>query len=190
VFNAVMDEQSARVRLIRILQDAHAGELAAALAYRAHWRSLPPGRERDEVRRIEGAEWHHRSEVLAMLTGLGSHPRPGRERAMRVVGRFFGSLCFVTGWFWPMYAAGRLEAQNVGQYVAAREAAATLGLQDFIDKLQAMTVEEDRHEQWFGDRVRGHWLLRPAQRLLGWHPPPPTATAEGCGKHEARAAGR
>jgi demethoxyubiquinone hydroxylase (CLK1/Coq7/Cat5 family) len=172
VFNAFMDEQSARIRLIRILQDAHAGELAAALAYRAHWRSLPQGSERDEVRRIEAAEWHHRAEVLDMLGHLGARPRPGRERVMRFVGRFFGSLCFLTGWFWPMYAAGRLEAQNVGQYVAAREAATTLGRHDCIDRLQAMTLEEDRHEQWFGDRVRGHWLLPIAQRLLGWTPPP------------------
>jgi hypothetical protein len=97
---------------------------------------------------------------------------------MRFVGRFFGSLCFLTGWFWPMYAAGRLEAQNVGQYVAARDAATTLGLHDFIDRLQAMTVEEDRHEQWFGDRVRGHWLLPLARRLLGWTPPPPPPTAQ------------
>ena len=173
-----MDERSARVRLIRILQDAHAGELAAALAYRAHWRSLPRGSERDEVRRIEGTEWHHRAEVLDMLGYLGARPRPGRERAMRFVGRFFGSLCFVTGWFWPMYAAGRLEAQSVGQYVAARDAATTLGLDDFIDRLQAMTVEEDRHEQWFGDRVSGHWLLPLARRLLGWTTPPPRPTTK------------
>src|SRR4051812_453578 len=171
-----MNRQSARELLIRILQDAHAGEMAAALAYRAHWRSLPHGPERDEVRRIEGTEWDHRAEVLSMLEFLGARPRPGRERAMRFVGRFFGSLCFLTGWFWPMYAAGRLEAQNVGQYVAARDAAATLGLHDFIEQLHAMTIEEDRHEQWFGDRVRGHWLLPTARRLLGWNPPPPRPT--------------
>jgi demethoxyubiquinone hydroxylase (CLK1/Coq7/Cat5 family) len=171
-----MDEQSARVRLVRILQDAHAGELAAALAYRAHWRSLPQGWQRDEIRRIEGTEWHHRAEVADMLEHLGVAPRLGRELAMRFIGRFFGSLCFVTGWFWPMYAAGRLEGQNVGQYVAAREAATTLGLYDFVERLQAMTAEEDRHEQWFGDRVRGHWLLPLARRFLGWNPPPQATT--------------
>lgn len=163
---------SERGRLIRILQDAHAGELAAAYAYRAHWRSLPrrPD-ERAEIQRIEQAEWHHRAQIRVMLTELGSAPRRPREIGMTIIGRFFGALCFVGGWFGPMYAAGRLEAQNVGQYVAAKETATSLGLDDFAAQLDAMVIEEDRHERWFGDRVRGHWLLRPAQRLFGWTPP-------------------
>ena len=64
-----------RTRLVRLLQDSHAGELAAAYAYRGHWRSL--GRRptaRDGVRQIEQAEWHHRAGVAAMLTELGRRP--------------------------------------------------------------------------------------------------------------------
>jgi demethoxyubiquinone hydroxylase (CLK1/Coq7/Cat5 family) len=172
VLDANVTEIEARARLIRILQDAHAGELAAALAYRAHWRSLRNAEERQEVRRIEDAEWHHRTLVALMLRELGSAPRCRREVLMRITGRFFGALCFVGGWFAPMYAAGRLEAQNVGQYAAARDAADTLGLANtFMARLQDMVVEEDRHERWFGDRVRGHWMLKPAQRLFGWTPP-------------------
>jgi demethoxyubiquinone hydroxylase (CLK1/Coq7/Cat5 family) len=173
----MIDEEPIRSRLVRILQDAHAGELAAALAYRGHWRSLRSEAERREVHRIEDAEWHHREQVRVMLGELGSAPRRRRELAMGFLGRFFGALCFVGGWFGPMYAAGRLEAQNVGQYAVAREAALALGLDTFIDRLEAMVVEEDRHERWFGDRVRDHWMLRPAQRLFGWMPPAPMPPA-------------
>ena len=114
----------ARVRLVRILQDAHAGELAAAYAYRGHWRSMWRGhrrefeRGRDPTRRAR-AEWHHRRLVAQLLDELGARPRRRRELLMWSVGRFFGSLCFVSGYFGPMYAAGRLEAMNVGQYVEA-----------------------------------------------------------------------
>jgi demethoxyubiquinone hydroxylase (CLK1/Coq7/Cat5 family) len=172
-----------RADLTRLLQDAHAGELAAALAYRSHWRSLRRPDERAEVRRIEDAEWHHRAQVAAMLADLGSGPRPRRELLMGVVGRFFGALCFVAGWFGPMYAAGRLEAMNVGQYRLARDYAARLGLTGAADRLEVMRVEEDRHERWFGDRVRGHWLLPPTRRLLGWDPPAPHRAEEPIPSH-------
>ena len=90
---------------------------------------------------------------------------------MAAIGRFFGLLCFVSGFFGPMYAAGRLEAMNVTQYEAAREFASRLRLDRFASDLEAMRVEEGRHERFFGDQVRGHLLLPLAQLLLGWSPP-------------------
>jgi demethoxyubiquinone hydroxylase (CLK1/Coq7/Cat5 family) len=161
-----------RSRLVRILQDAHAGELAAAFAYRSHARSLRHEGERAEVRRIEQAEWHHRAMVAVLLDELSASPRAARELLMGAIGRFFGALCFVSGWFAPMYAAGRLEAMNVGQYVDARDAALHLGLVSVADRLEVMRIEEVRHEQWFGDQIRHHPLLGPTSRVLGWSPPP------------------
>src|SRR5688572_28821481 len=108
-----------------------------------------------------------------MLVELGEEPRKPREVLMASIGLFFGLLCYVTGWFGPMYAAGRLEAANVIQYVQARDRAIALDLTAFVARLDEMIVEEERHEQWFGDRVRGHWLLPIARRVLGWTPPPP-----------------
>ena len=169
-----MPDGAVRATLIRILQDAHAGELAAAYAYRGHWRSLrrlARQDERTEIRRIEGAEWHHRNQVARMLVALDSGPRRRRELLMAVIGRFFGSLCFVSGYFWPMYMAGRLEAMNVGQYLTARDAADQLGRADDVECLEAMRIEEDRHERFFGDCVKHHWLLPLARSVLGWSPP-------------------
>jgi hypothetical protein len=108
-----------------------------------------------------------------MLRELDAAPRRRRELLMGSIGRFFGTLCFVGGYFGPMYAAGRLEAMNVGEYLRARVAAERLGLTHFVELLEEMRIEEDRHERWFGDRCRGHWLLPPAQRLFGWVPPDP-----------------
>jgi hypothetical protein len=155
-----------------VLQDAHAGELAAAYAYRGHWKSLRRQPDaRAEVKRIEGAEWHHRNLVAEMLAELGARPRRRRELAMSSIGRLFGLLCFVSGFFGPMYAAGRLEAMNVLQYRTARDGAAELGLEGFRSQLEAMCVEEARHERFFGDQVRGHPLLSIARFFLGWSPP-------------------
>lgn len=90
---------------------------------------------------------------------------------MGAIGRFFGLLCWVGGWFGPMYAAGRLEAMNVGQYDDGVSYCRELGLDRYVDDLVAMRIEEDRHERFFGDQVRDHFLLRPTARLLGWSPP-------------------
>jgi len=167
-----------RDRLIRILQDAHAGELAAAYAYRGHARSLRRPDDKAEVRRIEQAEWHHRDQVADLLVELDAAPRRGREILMASVGRFFGLLCFIGGRFAPMYAAGQLEASNIVQYVDARDLADQLGLASAVGWLDAMQVEEQRHEQWFGDQIRGHWMLPMTSRLLGWRPPDHVPAAE------------
>lgn len=162
----------ARRALVRMLQDAHAGELAAAFAYRGHARSLRR-RHPDQahhVQVIEAAEWHHRNRVAELLDDLGEAPRPGRELLMGTIGRFFGALCWISGWFGPMYAAGRLEAMNVGQYATARADATTLGLAAMLPELEAMEVEEQRHEDHFADLVRGHPLLPVAAFFLGWRP--------------------
>ncbi len=169
-------EAAARSRLIRILQNAHAGELAAAYAYRGHWRSLRDPAERAEVARIESAEWHHRNEVFEHLCALGADPRPRRELLMGSIGRFFGALCLVGGWFAPMYAAGRLEAVNSIEYQTARAAARSLGLAELVRSLDEMIAEEVRHEVWFGDRCRDHWLLPLASALFTWAPPAPAVT--------------
>ena len=165
------DAGAARAALVRLLQMAHAGELAAAYAYRGHWRSLEDPQQRAEVRRIETAEWHHRHVVARLLADLGARPARRRELLMWSIGRTFGPLCHVSGWFLPMYFAGRLEAMNVGQYDTAAKHAASAGLGHLVPVLAEMTAEEARHELWFGDRVRTHRLL-PVARLLGrWSPP-------------------
>lgn len=159
--------------LVRILQAAHAGELAAAYAYQGHWRSRLGTRrqhEREEIQRIESAEWHHRQQVAGLLTELGSGPVRWREALMGAVGRFFGALCFAGGRFLPMYAAGRLEAMNVGQYVDAAVHARASGHGAFGDLLDEMVAEEARHEAWFSEQCRGHWAL-PAVSIVGrWSP--------------------
>jgi hypothetical protein len=127
---------------------------------------------RPELERIEAAEWHHRALVGALLVELGANPRRPRELLMGAIGRFFGSLCFVGGRFAPMYAAGRLEAMNVGEYRSAFDAATALGLEHAAVQLNEMMAEEHRHEVFFADQVRGHWLL-PFARMVGrWSPPP------------------
>lgn len=158
----------ARANLIRILQNAHAGELAAAYAYRGHWRSLRESPERTEIKKIEEEEWHHRRCIHGWLKHFSAKPRTVRERVFWTIGRFLGVSCFLSGWFMPMYFAGRLESQNVKEYVEAAKCARELGLDECAAQMVEMSDTEQRHEDFFKGVVKGHALLPLMRRVFGW----------------------
>jgi demethoxyubiquinone hydroxylase (CLK1/Coq7/Cat5 family) len=154
-----------RRELIRILQSAYSGELAAAYAYRGHWKSLSNLTEKEMVYIIEDDEWAHRRQLKQMLDYLGSRPQRFREIVMWLTGRMIGLTCYVTGWFLPMYFAGRLEGGNVLEYEAASLHAGRLGLKGFEEELRQMAVAERNHELFFMNAVQGH-RLRPLMRAI------------------------
>jgi hypothetical protein len=149
-----------RAALIHQLQRAYSGELAAALAYRGHWRATPQGEDRARIRAIEEDEWHHRGLVGVMLGTLGAKPRFWLEVRAWLIGRTLGLLCHIAGWFLPMYGAGRLESRNVGEYERAARLAACCDRADVIDGLLAMAEVEWDHEAYFRSRVERHYALR------------------------------
>ena len=179
-------EDDSRQKLIAILQSAYSGELAAAYAYRGHWRSLRNADEREAIRNIEEDEWRHRRLVGEMLTALGSRPRPRRERRAAIIGRTLGLLCHVTGWLAPMYGAGKLESRNVREYETAASHARACGCVDFVDCLLEMAEVEWEHERYFRGRVVSHWLGR---RLPLWPQPPPKETIRCLPENESSQAG-
>jgi demethoxyubiquinone hydroxylase (CLK1/Coq7/Cat5 family) len=157
--------ESARRKLISILQAAYSGEMAAAYAYRGHWKSLSNLNEKEMVYIIEDEEWAHRRRVRQMLDYLGSRPQCLRETLMWMTGRVIGLACHLTGWFMPMYFAGRVESGNVREYEAASLHAASLGLKSFEDELREMAATERNHELFFMSAVSRH-RLRPLMRAI------------------------
>jgi demethoxyubiquinone hydroxylase (CLK1/Coq7/Cat5 family) len=86
---------NSRRNLIRILQNAHAGELAAAYAYRGHWQSLKNSAEKERIKKIEAEEWRHRECVRGWLEKLEARPRLLREAVFWTIGRTLGLACFI-----------------------------------------------------------------------------------------------
>jgi rubrerythrin len=166
-------EPTGHAALVALLQLAYSGELAAALAYRGHARSLRAPAECAAVAEIEREEWHHRELVGRMLAALDAAPDPLRERRARIVGRVLGALCRVTGWLAPMYGAGRLESRNVREYEHAAALARAAGRAEWVECLLAMAEVEWEHERAFRAYVRAHPLGR---RLPLWPAPPPKAS--------------
>ena len=160
--------KDARQSLIRILQNAHAGELAAAYAYRGHWKSLKKSAERDRIKQIEAEEWAHRENVRKWLAELGASPNWLREKIFFALGRTLGASCYVSGWFFPMYFAGRLEGQNVQEYIDAASCARELQMENCFDDMMEMSRVEGEHETFFRQTVSSHRLLPITRIFFRW----------------------
>ena len=160
--------QNPRSNLIRILQNAYSGELAAAYAYRGHWKSLKESPEKVRIREIEAEEWDHRRRVGEWLAKLDAKPNAVREKIFWTIGRTLGTSCFLSGWFMPMYFAGRLESQNSVEYEDAAAFAKELEMDDCVIDLIDMARVEVEHEQFFHTVVTGHWLLPTMKTVFRW----------------------
>jgi len=165
-------------QLIHILQSAYSGELAAALAYRSHWKSVRSPLERERIQQIEHEELVHREKVGQMLAQLQVAPQKSREVKMWLIGRTVGVSCYVIGWFLPMYFAGRLENGNVDEYDHAAFHADHLGLSEFATELRWMSEVEREHELFFMRTVAEHRLLPLMQSVFNWGLPEPPAVSE------------
>ena len=164
-----MSQTNNTAPLVDILQLAYSGELAAAYAYRGHWKSVTNPEERRRIEEIENEEWHHRKLVGEMLTSLGAEPSRSREHRALVIGRTLGLLCHISGWLAPMYGAGRLESRNIREYETAARFARDCGREDLIDCLLTMAETEWEHERYFRLQVLSHRL---AKHLPIWPEPP------------------
>jgi len=160
---------NARQNLIRILQNAYSGERAAAYAYRGHWRSLgKSAAERERIREIEEEEWTHRREVGKWLEVLEAKPRRFKEAMLWTIGRSLGAACHVSGWFFPMYFAGRLESGNVKEYEDAAAFAKELEMSQCFDELMEMARVEQEHEDFFRSVIAKHRLLPITRKFFRW----------------------
>ena len=153
-----------------LLRLAYSAELAAAYAYRGHWRSVTSAEEKARIQQIENEELHHRRLVGEMLTKLDAQPSKVREIWSAFLGRALGLFCNLGGWLAPMYGAGRLESRNIRDYETAARYARSSGHPEFVDCLLTMAEVEWEHEQYFRAKVLSHPLGR---RLPIWAAPPP-----------------
>lgn len=150
------------------MQHAYSGEVAAAYAYRGHWKSLKDSAEKTRIKQIEAEEWDHRRRVGEWLAKLDAGPNSRREKVFWTIGKVLGHTCFISGWFMPMYFAGRLESQNSIEYEDAAVFAKELGMSDCVADLLDMARVEVEHEEFFSSVVAGHRLLPIMKKVFGW----------------------
>lgn len=170
-------ESDLKSKLVYLLQNAHAGERAAAFAYNGHWRSVS-GQEAIDIKKIEMEEWEHRSCLFGMLQELGARPRLMRELGMAMIGITIFTICRLAGWlnianfgwFCSMYGAGKLEQGNIVEYEIAARYAHEGGYRHFIEPLLHMAEIEWDHELYFRQKaLQSKW----SKYFQIWETPPP-----------------
>lgn len=166
-----MDAIAHRKELIHILQMAYSGELAAAYAYAGHWRSIKDAKQKADIQKIDDDEWKHRALVGSMLKELEGRPQIWRELMMASIGITAFVGCFISGWFLPMYFAGRLENDNTKEYFTAAHHASALGFVQMNESLLELSQVELEHEAFFRQIVQGHAWLPLMVRLFKWGAP-------------------
>lgn len=118
--------------------------------------------------KIEDEEWTHRANVAKWLAHFDAKPNAVREKVFWTLGRTIGLACFVSGWFFPMYFAGRLESQNVQEYVDAAGFAKELGMDECFEEMMEMSRVEGEHEAFFSQTVAAHRLLPLMRGVFRW----------------------
>jgi rubrerythrin len=157
-------------RFVRLLQLAYSAELGAALAYGGHAASVSEPAERLRIAEIRREELDHRARLGRMLQQLDSAPDPGLEWRYRCIGRGIAAFCRVGGWFLPMYGAGWLERNNIGDYERAARLGVLSGEDGFADELLFLAEAEWEHERYFRLKAATH---RFARLLKVWRAPAP-----------------
>jgi len=138
-----------RSRLIATLQTLHAGELAAALAYRGHAKVVACPETRSRILAIEAEEWSHRAGLLDMLARLQSRPAPWRERPRWWMGRILAWLCRLSSEWLLAWVAGRLERRGALEYRQAAALARDLNEPEMARALLLYADVEDAHGAFF-----------------------------------------
>jgi len=71
------------------------------------------------------------------------------------IGKSIAGFCHISGWYFPMWGAGRLERGNIVEYQDCAEYAAECGHAEMLDCLWSMAVEWE-HERYFREEAEGH----------------------------------
>lgn len=171
-FPKFKEKSKAKAALIQLLQNAHAGEKAAANAYWGHAHSLfiTDSQEKSEILKIYNDELHHRYRIKIILSQLHAKPRPFREIGMWLIGSIIATLSFFGTWYIPMYGAGHLESSNIGEYEVAARLAFLAGEVSLVDELLSFGELEWDHEHYFRKKTLSHPL---SQWLRLWPQPKP-----------------
>ncbi len=155
-------------KLVRLLQKAYSAEKAAAFAYIGHAGSVINPEKKTAIKQIEKDEWHHREEVLKIMTRYTIPVSRWFEFRFHIVGKTISFSCYIIGWFMPYFFAGKLESGNVCEYFIMIKYFHELGIKDHDEVLYEMGIKEKEHEVYFLGQINNSRLLPFFEKIFGW----------------------
>lgn len=141
-------------KFIKLLQNAHSGELAAYYAYEGHWKSVSDLSERIKIQLIQIDELKHQVCISIMLMELGAKPNKVRDFVFSTIGKTLSVLCRVTGWFLPMWGALFIEKIGIINYEELAKEAEKENKPTYAVILREMGEVEKQHANYFIGRLK------------------------------------
>lgn len=139
-------------KLIKMLQFAHAYEVAAYHAYEGHWRSVTNRKEMDYLSEIELNELDNIDAIEEMLHSLDADRDWYLEYCAEYIGEFVGLLCYHTGWRIPKFITKTMEKLGVFSYKQIAKEAFKVAEFEIHDLLLEIAGAETEHDRLF-DRL-------------------------------------
>ncbi len=154
--------------LVDLLKKAYSAEKAASFAYQGHAASVKDPAEKAAIRQIELDEWHHREEVLKILSDFNIPISKWYEFKFYLIGKMISLSCHIIGWFMPFYFAGRLESGNVCEYFRMKHFFNSLGITKYDQILYDMGIKEKEHEIYFLEKIKTNKFLPYYEKYFAW----------------------
>lgn len=135
--------------LIRMLRNAHAGEIGAFHAYAGHIRATKDVAERNKLIEIQAEELRHINDCKRLLSHYGYHTDELKDSIMKFIGQTIGLLCFVSGRKLAAWGAGVIEKVGMVNYQKMVDISQKLGNKRLVDIFTNMRDTETVHEMYF-----------------------------------------
>jgi hypothetical protein len=136
-------------KLIKMLQFAHAYEVAAYHAYEGHWRSVTNRNELDYLSEIDLNELDNIDVLEDILRQLGADTDWYMEHCAEYIGEFVGLLCYHTGWNIPKFVTKIMDRIGMFSYSRIATEALRNGLFEAHDDLMEIAGVESEHDRLF-----------------------------------------
>ena len=135
--------------LIRMLQNAHAGEVGAFHAYAGHIRATKDVAERNQLIKIQSEELAHIRDCKRLLDHYGYPTNHLKDSIMKLIGQTLGLLCFVSGRRLAAWGAGVIERVGMVNYQKMVDISQKLGNKRLVDIFTNMRDTENVHDMYF-----------------------------------------
>jgi demethoxyubiquinone hydroxylase (CLK1/Coq7/Cat5 family) len=135
--------------LIRMLQNAHAGEIGAFHAYAGHIRATTDVAERNKLIEIQAEELRHINDCKRLLNHYGYPTNQLKDSIMKLVGQSLGLACFISGRRLAAWGAGLIEKIGMTNYQKMVDISQRLGNKKLVDIFTNMRDTETVHEMYF-----------------------------------------
>lgn len=135
------------MKLVKMLQKAYAGEIAAYYAYSGHWQSEKDPEVRRQIQEIQKHELYHILEIERMLKSLDAKPAPIRTWIFERIGRTIGFLCLFFSQRTKARVAMSIERFGAAKYDDIKLEASRQKRYAMARELSHMAQTEDGHAE-------------------------------------------